>query len=140
VTLAYFDTNAFVKLLVQEPGSDVAAAVWTGADAVATSPLASPELRGALAAGRRRGDLSAQALSRAVLEWSGLWTSLRVVPLSEAVTARSGELAEDHVLTGADAVHLASALALSQEVLFVTWDQRLARAARAEGLTVVPAL
>jgi uncharacterized protein len=33
MTLIYFDSNALVKLLVQEEGSDLAAELWDGRDA-----------------------------------------------------------------------------------------------------------
>jgi hypothetical protein len=42
-------------------------------------------------------------------------------------------------LTGADAVHLAAALALrAEDLVFVSWDARLAASALAAGLPVTP--
>jgi hypothetical protein len=35
-------------------------------------------------------------------------------------------------------VHLASALALAPDVIFVAWDEHAAAAAQSEGLTVLP--
>jgi predicted nucleic acid-binding protein len=55
------------------------------------------------------------------------------------VAREAGRLAVDHPLSGADAVHLASALQLTDDVIVATWDHRLHAAAVASGLTVVPA-
>ncbi|HEX7463112.1 MAG TPA: hypothetical protein VF317_13165 [Dermatophilaceae bacterium] len=53
VTIGYFDSSAFVKLVVEEEGSDLAAALWDGRDAAVSSRLAYPEVRAALAAAAR---------------------------------------------------------------------------------------
>ena len=47
--LVYFDSSAFVKLLVEEAGSELAAELWDGSDATVASRLAYPEVRAALA-------------------------------------------------------------------------------------------
>ena len=44
MAIAYFDASALVKLLVNDAGSDVAAAIWDGCDAAFTSRLAHPEV------------------------------------------------------------------------------------------------
>jgi hypothetical protein len=49
VTIVYFDSSAFVKLLVEEDGSDLAATLWDGCDAAVSSRLAYPEVRAACA-------------------------------------------------------------------------------------------
>lgn len=136
----YFDTNAFVKLVIEEVGSDLAGEMWNASDAVAASRLAVPETRAALAASFRRGDIDETALANAIHHWSLCWEAVRTVELTEEVAAAAGALSERHALSGADAVHLASALALrDKDVVMATWDRRLSDAARAAGLRVVPA-
>lgn len=56
----------------------------------------------------------------------------------DPVLARSaGRLAEDFGLRGYDAVHLATALELGdEEIVVVTWDRDLARAAERAGLGI----
>ena len=44
MALIYFDSSAFVKLVVEEEGSDVAAALWDGCDAALSSCLAYAEV------------------------------------------------------------------------------------------------
>ena len=40
MTIVYFDSSAFVKLLVEEAGSELAAQLWDGCDAAVSSRLA----------------------------------------------------------------------------------------------------
>ena len=139
MTITYFDSSAFVKLLVEEECSDVAAALWDGSDAAVSSRLAYPEVRAALAAARRARRLTAAQQSRAEATWDELWSATRPVELTEAVAAHAGHLAVEHALRGADGVHLASALAIgSADALFAVWDQRLAIGAEAVGLQTAP--
>jgi predicted nucleic acid-binding protein len=52
----------------------------------------------------------------------------------------AGQLARVHALRGADAVHLASALAIGDPDLVVAvWDRRLHAGAKAAGVRVAPA-
>lgn len=136
----YFDSSALVKLVVDETGSDVAAAVWNACDAALSSRLAYPEVCAALAAAGRNHDLTESEASAAADEWEIFWASMRPVDLSVDVERVAGELAVLHRLRGADAVHLASVLALgSQEVTVAVWDKRLHAGAAAAGLPVTPA-
>lgn len=138
MALAYFDSSAFVKLLVEEEGSVVAVQVWDQCDAVVSSRLAYPEVRAALAAAGRTARLGQRAQSRAERAWESFWAATRPVELTEAVGTVAGDLARAHALRGADAVHLASARAIgSTDLLFLAWDRRLLDGARAAGLAVV---
>jgi hypothetical protein len=140
VGIVYFDSSALVKLVVDETGSDVAAAVWNACDAALSSRLAYPEVCAALAAAGRNHDLTESEASAAADEWEIFWASMRPIDLSADVERVAGELAVLHRLRGADAVHLASVLALgSQEVTVAVWDKRLHAGAAAAGLPVTPA-
>ena len=137
--IVYFDSSAFVKLLVEEDGSALAATLWNGADIAVSSRLAYPEVRAALAAARRAGRLTPATFDRAEAVWETFWGATRPVELSERVTVHAGRLAGRHALGGADAVHLASALAIGRaHLLFAAWDQRLRDGAAAANLTVAP--
>lgn len=139
MTLAYFDSSALVKLVVDEHGSEQAAELWDGADAVLSSRVAHPEVRAALAAAQRSGRLDPRAHRSAKAEWEGLRRALRQVEVTEDVENGAADLAESHALSGFDAVHLASALTISEfDVVVATWDGRLHEAARAVGLTTLP--
>ena len=140
MAIVYFDSSALVKLVLDETGSDIAAAVWNACDAALSSRLAYPEVRAALSAAGRNHDLTDSEALAAAVEWEIFWSSMRPIELSPDVERSAGELAVAHHLRGADAVHLASALALgSQEVTVAVWDKRLHAGASAVGLPVAPA-
>jgi len=139
VPLAYFDSSAFVKLLVEEPGTALAVALWDGCDAALSSRLAYPEVRAALAAAHRNRDLDANGLVQAEENWDLFWRATRPVELTAAIALHAGELAKTHSLRGADAAHLASALAISdRSLIVVAWDRRLHAGALAADLGVAP--
>ena len=139
MTLVYFDSSAFVKLVVEEDGSDLAAILWDGCDAAVSSRLAYPEVRAALAAAGRAHRLSRAEQSRAEVMWEDFWAATRTVELTETVAAHAGQLASRHALRGADAVHLASLLAVgAAETLFAVWDQQLRTGAEAAGIRLAP--
>jgi uncharacterized protein len=140
MTLVYFDSSALVKLVVEETGSTLAADLWDGCDAALASRLAYPEVRAALAAAGRNHGLDDDQLAAAETAWEEYWAATRRVELTAAVERHAGQLARRHALRGADAVHLASALAIGDPDLVVAvWDRRLHSGARAAGTRVAPA-
>lgn len=139
MAVVYFDSSAFVKLLVEEEGSELAAMLWDGCDAAVSSRLAYPEVCAALAAAGRAGRLTDEARATAERRWEEFWAATRAVELTAPVTHRAGALANEHALRGADAVHLASLLAVGfADVVFAAWDQRLRAGARAVGASLAP--
>lgn len=139
MAIVYFDSSAFVKLIVHEDGSDLASELWDGCDAAVSSRLAYPEVRAALAAAGRAHRLTKDDQQRAEDAWEDFWAATRVVELTDSIALHAGALANLHALRGADAVHLASVLAIGVDVtVFAVWDQRLRAGAEATGLTRVP--
>jgi predicted nucleic acid-binding protein len=139
VALVYFDASALVKLLVEEQGTDLAVQLWDGCDAPVASRLAYPEVCAALAAANRNHALTEDEAGTAAQSWEEFWAATRPIELTSAVERQAGELARTHALRGADAVHLASALAVGDAGLVVAvWDKRLHAGARASGLRVAP--
>ena len=138
--IVYFDSSAFVKLLTEEAGSDLAAELWDGCDAAVASRLAYPEVCAAIAAAARNHDLADHELDTAEQAWDEYWAAARPVELTAAVERQAGDLARQHALRGADTVHLASALAIgTPDLVIAVWDRRLHAGARAVGLRVAPA-
>lgn len=133
----YLDTSAFVKLFVEEVGSEAVRALATVATPV-VSALGRVEARAAFArmrAGRRLSTDAAEALAASFERW---WAGVAVVAPTGDVLARSASLAGVHALRGSGAVHLASALALpaAHRPVFACFDAELSRAARREGLAL----
>jgi predicted nucleic acid-binding protein len=129
-----------VKLYVREPGTNETWERLDGASVVATSRVAYPEARAALARRRREDAITKAALARAVSALDRDLARYVVVELSAKVAKRAGDLAERRALRGFDAIHLASALEMEQLIgdmpRFWCFDGRLREAAAAEGLPV----
>lgn len=137
MAIVYFDSSAFVKLLIEEDGSDIAAALWDGCDAAASSRLAYPEVLAALAAAGRAHRIRADEQLQAQAMWEEFWAATRAVELTEDIAHHAGQLAATHLLRGADAVHLASALAIDGAV-FAVWDQQLRTAGHEAAIRLAP--
>ena len=139
MTLAFWDSSAFVKLLIDEIGSDDAEALWNDPGPTAASRLVVPEVGAALAAARRAGRLDEAAHRSAQREWTSYRAEVDFIELTSRLADRAAVLAVKHDLSGADAVHLATALEVrGRSMIVASWDRRLAFAAVAEGIVVVP--
>ena len=124
----YLDASAIVKLVVPEAETDAllsALARWP--DRV-SSDLARVEVHRAL----RRAGASRAIHARADAVLSGLV----LVRIDDPVLSRAASF-KDPVLRALDAIHLAAALSLGDDPdAFITYDSRLAKAARKQRLEV----
>jgi predicted nucleic acid-binding protein len=99
-----------------------------------------PEGRAALAAARCSGRLGKREHARALADFEDLVFDLALIGVDEPLARSAGALAEEFELRGYDAMHLATALALDENVVtLVTWDGDLAEAALEAGLPTAPA-
>jgi uncharacterized protein len=135
VTL-YLDTSSLVKLYVAEPDSDAVRRLVDQATLVATSGIAYPETRAALARRRRERALSPTAYGIATRAFEDDWSRYLAVDVSAAIYREAGNLAERYRLRGYDSVHLVSYLEIARragvaDTQFSSFDARLNRAARA---------
>jgi predicted nucleic acid-binding protein len=135
VTL-YLDTSSLVKLYIAEPDSDAVRTLVDRATVVATSGIAYPETRAALARRRRERALSPTAYRIATRAFEDDWSKYLAVDVSASICREAGNLAERYRLRGYDSVHLASFLEIARraggaETQFSSFDDRLNRAARA---------
>jgi len=135
--IAYFDTSALVKLVIQEQGSDRAERLWREASRIVSTVLLYPEARAALKRACRDRRLRDAELRLAVRGVERLWVQVERILVSVALAERAGELAHAFDLRGYDAVHLAAAETLAAApVAFVCADGPLCDAAAASGLAV----
>lgn len=125
--------------MVREDGSQLAAELWSARQPAASSILAYPEGRAALASARRAGRLTSTGYRNALADFETTHGELLVVAVDDPLARHAGELAEELDLHGYDAVHLASSLALGPDTTVITWDLDLNRAAHRSGLAVAPA-
>jgi predicted nucleic acid-binding protein len=128
VTAFYLDASAFVKVVVEEPGSAAlrrhlarrrarrVSSALLRAEALRAVRHLGPEARAAVRTALRRVDL---------------------VAVDDRILDAAGML-EPAILRTLDAVHLATALALGDDLLeILTYDGRMAEGARLLGLPVL---
>jgi predicted nucleic acid-binding protein len=139
--IVYFDTSALVALYVSDRCSRAARAARDGSDRIATSLLAYPEALAALSALKRGRGLRPRDHDRAVTRFLEDWNTFHRVRLDSRVLPEARRLLKHYALTGADAVHLASAnlmarafSATGETIRFACDDRRLADAADDDGL------
>jgi predicted nucleic acid-binding protein len=124
--LLYVDSSALAKMLLPESESDALREYLNGRGPLGSSVVVGVEVRRAVR--RVRPDLRADA--------ERLLAEVVVVHLDSAIVARAAAL-EPPAIRSLDAIHIASALALGEELeAVVTYDARMAEAARASGLRV----
>jgi predicted nucleic acid-binding protein len=114
--ILYLDTSSLVKLYVHEPGSEDVGRLLEKAEIAATSVLAYPEARAALARRRRESSLTPTAHRRARAALDADWPRILALDVAEPLAKSAGDLAERHRLRGFDALHLASYLSIGPGV------------------------
>ncbi|MEV8212553.1 type II toxin-antitoxin system VapC family toxin [Leifsonia sp. NPDC077715] len=125
VTVAYLDTSAAMKLVLQEAESDALAyELVNGERRLASSWLLHTEMH--CAAGRRPDVVDLETIS----------TVLRRITLVDLTRGDLLAAGGHPPLRSNDAVHLATALRIGADEM-VTYDDELARAAERFGLVVV---
>ncbi len=131
----YLDTSSLVKLYVAESGSDSVRAHVERATIVATSMIAYPEARAALARRRRERALAPAAFTAAKRQFEADWPKYLAVQVTDTLCKDAGQLGERYALRGYDSVHLASFLEVARQAgaadtEFSSFDDRLNAAAR----------
>jgi predicted nucleic acid-binding protein len=140
--ILYLDASALVKLIVPEGRSAEAIAWFGAAELTATSVITYAEACSALRQNDQRGNTEASRLKQWMAGLDEHWKDLMRVPVAERA---AGALALAHGLRGMDALQLAAAVTLRdelrakaaggrvQEVVFAAFDRRLLEAAEREG-------
>ena len=125
--LVYADSSALVKLVVDEPESDVLAShLAAESTVVATSRIALVEVP--------RATSIANPSAEAREETARLLESCLLIDVTDALLRSAAALTSVEIRT-LDAIHLASAGAVEPDEV-ATYDRRLAEAARGLGLSV----
>lgn len=139
----YFDSSALVKHYVREPGTSTVNRMLASGTA-AISRLTEAEISSALARRLRDGHLKSDQHHRALAALRIDLERIDVIELSAPVVAAVHSLLARHALRAGDALQLASALLLRDRLgpdnpmSIIVYDERLHRAAQAEGLRVSP--
>ena len=135
--MRYFDASALVKRYVRDKGS-VKVRRLLSSDVPATSRLSAVEIASALMRRSREGAFSDEERNRACATLTADMAAMLVVELTPEIVTRAQALLQRHALRAGDAIQLASCLflraQLGEETSFVAYDERLASAARREGV------
>jgi len=139
--MRFFDASALAKRYIRAEGtSDVNR--WLRESRPATCRLTEAELSSAFARRVREGTMSAAARVAALGRMHDDLSKIQVVELVSVVVSRVHDLLARYPLRAADSLQLAAALSLGhglgRPIEFVVYDERLADAARAEQLRVLP--
>jgi hypothetical protein len=126
MTAAYVDSSALTKLVLDEAESIAMRRWYVEHERVLCSRIGVVETRRAVARGMHDPE-----------HLEVIMRSVELVEFDAAIARQAATVALPSLRT-LDAIHLASGLALGAEIdAFVTYDDRLAEAARAVGLPVV---
>jgi len=124
----YVDTSALVKLVVGEPETE-ALRSWLAAEN--REPVSSDLARAELLRAVRRAAPDRLVDARAVLD------AVTLVEVTTAIFEDAGRI-DPTILRSLDALHVSAALDLGDDLEgIVTYDERLADAAAANGISVV---
>ena len=124
----FFDSSAFAKRYIEEPGSQQVDDLCAGASDLGLSVVCVPEVVSALHRRLRERSLSRPEYARARRGLLRDVSDARVISLTPAVIASVVAVLEESPLRAMDAIHVACALEWEAE-LFVTSDERQVKAA-----------
>ncbi|MCK4432102.1 MAG: type II toxin-antitoxin system VapC family toxin [Candidatus Aminicenantes bacterium] len=129
------DTSTLAKRYVQELGSEeLEDLFFSVVKEVFVSTLALAEFAAAIGRKLRNKDMLEKSASKAMREFEKDWGGLfKKIPLTEDLAMSAASLAIQYPLKGADAIHLASAIAVGAD-LFVVSDNMLVSVAEKIGI------
>jgi predicted nucleic acid-binding protein len=138
----YVDTSGLAKRFWREPGTDIVLRAFEDAKAIATVSLSYVELISATFRAARRGDVPSADVPRVLEAIRDEWKDYVRLPVDDDIIQQAASLTQRHAIRAYDAVHLAAALKwqaeLGETIGFLVFDQELAKAGAAEGLTTIP--
>ena len=140
--ILYLDTSALVKRYFKASFSDEIMSCWKEAEGIVTSTVAYAETMACFYRKQREEGLEDELIKTITGVFHLDWDSFIRVDVTEDLNEHIHRTVHDHPLRGFDAIHLASALIVSEKLpddfLFACFDRKLLRAAKAEGLETLP--
>jgi uncharacterized protein len=142
LALFYLETSALVKLYVREPGTEqlLKLVSRTNHHRFAVLTLSRVEFQSAIRRREREGDIDPTLAQRLLMRFGEhMETKFLKQAINDSVLDLAASLVDQHGLRAYDAVQLAGCLTLragsrQDSPTFISSDQRLIRAAEAEGL------
>lgn len=139
--MRFWDTSAIVPLLAEESGTAAATAEFARDPSMIVWWGTSVECVSAIARRERQGGLAAQDVVTATRRLADVGASWQEIQPAVRLRQTAERLLRTQTLRAADALQLAAAIIAADDdphsLAFVTFDDRLARAAEREGFPVV---
>ena len=132
----FFDTSAFVKRYIQEPGTDKIIEICRQAEQLVLCVICLPEMVSTLNRLVREGKLSRGEYRKTRDRILEDIADAEICYITPDVVTRTIRCLERNALRAMDALHLGCALVVEPH-LFVSSDQRQIEAAKREGLKVM---
>ena len=132
----FFDTSAFVKRYVDEPGSNEVIKICRQADMLILSIICLPEMISTLRRLVREDKISAKDYRQTKLQVLKELEAIEICNITSRAIKRAISCLESSPLRAMDALHLGCALTMNAD-LFVSSDTRQIIAAKKEGLKVM---
>jgi uncharacterized protein len=134
----FFDTSAFVKRYIEEPGTDKVIEICGQAEHLVLCVICLPEMISTLNRLVREGKLLTDDYQRTRDLILREIEDAEICYVTPDVVTRTIKCLESNPLRAMDALHLGCALIVEPD-LFVSSDQRQIEAAKGEGLKVMEA-
>jgi len=143
MTLYYLDSSAWVKRYYRETGTAWVESLLAQHQPIDCASLGVIEVTAALARKQKARFIASSQVEQKLRDLDRDWQHLVQLELTDQVVMAAKELARKLALRGADAVHLASALLLKDQLtkddqlILVTSDHELREAAQLYDLLVI---
>ena len=131
----FFDSSAFAKRYVDEPGSDIVEEICLNSAYLALSIICVPEILSALNRRLRENKLNQRNFMIAKNRLLEEIEDIIILNITPPVINKSIELLENNILRTMDALHIACAIEWQPD-LFVSSDQRQIEVAQKSGLSI----
>jgi len=134
----FFDTSALIKNYIQETGSDKVESLMTDSEIIYVSSILEIETVSTLK--RLLIDKAITEKEYIILkrEFETDYQFFIAADLTSAVIEKAKTVIEKHYLKSLDAIHLAAAVLLADEIdYFIACDEKLLKAAKKEGINII---
>lgn len=137
--MRFWDSSALLALVLDEEHTAAMRALLDSDPHIVAAAITPIEIESAIWRKTHRGELSAESHQAAEIKFANLSRRWDEIHFSSRVSAGARRLLARQQLRSLDAIQLASAAVYPDAgIPFVTLDEKLALAARAEGFVVLP--
>lgn len=139
--MIYFDSSALVKRYIEEHGTEKVKSLIALNEEIITSKLTYPEMLSAFNIKYKTGEINSELYNNKVAEFIVDWDYFHVIEFDDGLLPIIKSIIHKYHLRGADSIQLSSALwfndSLKEEIIFVSSDIDLLKAAESEGLQII---